>query len=217
MNLISDIPKDLNLKIQNHFDINSATNYLSVSKSCYQWLSTNIDFWQKIYPGVLFPEKIYAKDCLQDYVIKRNFTGELLKRIEIFVNKLLLEQTGSFTCVIPNYPDCHFKLELNLVGVQRLLKQIPDTTPLGDTNSSEKKISECCIVLRNYAGYYRYLPSIKVEITKQIYSISAVLPQYIRSEETKQRIQEIVEKALWAKGISCTQLINDELNEGQNG
>lgn len=154
-------------------------------------------YWGKSFSLNLKPLEIWPmiwpKDCVIEY-------SQLLDRIEIFANKLLLEQTGSFTCLIPNWPQCRFKLEMNYTGLQRFLKPLA-CTAVEENEIQEKHLDEFCVIVKDYKGYWTDFYSIKVEQRNTVYSISAGLPPFISSGETTKQINKIVKRALRSKGI----------------
>lgn len=112
MNLLSNLPTEIQLIIQTYFDRSSAASYLLVCKSHFESLSNNDLVWTKIFPEISYPAKIKAKTYLD--LQKVVSMCDILKRVEQFANMLLIGQKGTLDCVFPFIPESYLKISLKL-------------------------------------------------------------------------------------------------------
>lgn len=110
MNLINDLPKEINLEIQTHLDKKGAANYLLLSKTCNSWLSTNNEAWHKIFAEITFPKTIPAKKYLKAHAISS--CSMLEDRIDDFKKGLQNGLTGKFILLFPLNPDSNLTFEV---------------------------------------------------------------------------------------------------------
>lgn len=189
MNLLTDIPKEINLEIQTHFDRNSAVKYLTLNHTCYEWLSNNLAFWQKIFPPVVFPQNISPLRHLNANILE--YSPQILERIEHFVNNLLLRQKGTFICLFPHWPKCYFTLELSY-------ENLKDEAEVLDSEKS-RKINEICLITTEYSKGQFFYP-IKLNEKNDVYSINALMPPFMYPITNGAKFYNIVKCALDVKG-----------------
>lgn len=189
MNLVTDIPKEINLEIQTYFDRNTAVKYLTLNRTCYEWLSNNIAFWQKIFPVVVFPQNKSPLKHLNANILV--YSPQILERIEHFANNLLLGQKATFICLFPHWPKCYFKLELSYENL---------VDEAGESNHKLKlqKINEICLITTECSSG-QFLYTIKLNEKNDVYSISALLPPFMYPITNGSKFYNIVKCALDVK------------------
>lgn len=112
MNSINSLPQEIHFIIQTYLDKESAASYFLVCKSYFEHLSNNDLAWHKIFPEILYPAKIKAKNHLD--LQKVTSMSDILERIEQFANMLFIGQRGTFDCVFPFIPQSYLKISLKL-------------------------------------------------------------------------------------------------------
>jgi len=110
MNLIYDLPKEINLEIQTHLDKKGAANYLLISKTCNSWLSTHNEAWHKIFAQITFPKTMPAKEYLKAHAISS--CSMLEDRIDDFKKRLQNGLHGKFILLFPFNPDSNLTFEV---------------------------------------------------------------------------------------------------------
>jgi|GEM_PF-3994852 len=182
MNLLTDIPKEINLEIQTYFDRNTAVKYLALNHTCYEWLSNNLTLWQKFFPVVVFPQN---KNPLR-YLITNTleYSPQVLERIESFVNNLLLGQKGTFICVFPHWPKCYFKLELSYENLKDVAESV-------NNELTCRKINEICLITTE-CSTGQFLYPIKLNEKNTGYSINAIMPPFMYPITNGQKFYNIV-------------------------
>lgn len=189
MNLIIDIPKEINLEIQTYFDRNTAVKYLTLSHTCYDWLNNNLEFWQKIFPLVVFPQNKNPLKYLNNNILV--YSPQILERIEHFANNLLLGQKATFICLFPHWPKCYFKLELSY-------ENLGDEAALNHELKLQK-INEICLITTECSkGHFLY--TIKLNEKNDVYSVSAVMPPFMYPITNGLKFYNIIKCALDFKG-----------------
>lgn len=186
MNLITDLPKEINLEIQTYFDRNTAVKYLTLNRTSYDWLSNNTAFWQNIFPVIVFPQNKNPLKYLNANILKSS--PQILERIEHFVNNLLLGQKATFICLFPHWPKCYFKLELSY-------ENLFDEAETLNNELKSQKINEICLITTE-CSTGQFLYSIKLNEKNDVYSISAVMPPFMYPITNGPKFYNIVKCAL---------------------
>ncbi len=110
MNLINDLPKEINLEIQVYLDKKSAANYLLTSKTCNSWLTANNEAWYQIFPAITFKKSIPAKKYLDCCAISSCSMLEV--KINDFKKGLHNGLLGKFILLFPFNPSSNLEFEV---------------------------------------------------------------------------------------------------------
>lgn len=112
MGPINYLPTETHLEIQNYLDKESAVSYSRVNHAWNLVIGERDMLWKTLFPEFTFSEEMKAKKYLDLHAIgsKDNF----FKRIEKFTTKVLLGQTGIFTCHFPYISNGTIELTLHI-------------------------------------------------------------------------------------------------------